>query len=512
MVETPGYCGSQIASAKSSAREDLVELVAGCADDLGQFHDAVLGRPPLTLHQERIAASITRNRWTICPTAHAQGKTWLAPSLVLGWLYTRPGSIVLTTSPSNNQLVHALWGGIKAAHRRSRFPLAGRLSEGSATPQLLRLDDRWFAIGFSAGKVESFQGIRPDGGECLVVVDEASGVDDAIWAAIESLGATSHLVLGNPIRARCHFRTLYDLAVAGVPGYAAVRLTAFDSPYASMTDTEIAAAGLPRGLASRDWIDGVRRTYGEGSLYWRTRVLAMFPDEDHDQLLPAAWLDRCRLVARAAGHAPAQLALDLSKGSGRDRTVAMVGDLLGLREVIEDSTISLHSAANLAALLCGRHGVRHELVVYDAGGWAGSDFRRYLDAVGLREAVGYRGGDAGGGEFANARARAGWRLRQRLDPDRPSWCAPRPVDRSPVPTATRNPALAPPPPAQPPWHVPGSIACWDQLRAELAELRYRHDGPKIRLERKEDLQLRLGHSPDLADTALMLASRWDFDG
>jgi hypothetical protein len=66
---------------------------------------------------------------------------------------------------------------------------------------------------------------------------------------------------------------------------------------------------------------------------------------------------------------------------------------------------------------------------------------------------------------------------------------------------------------QPPFAMPMSVlgANAADLRRELSEIRYRHDGPKIALETKAEMTARLGHSPDLADAMVMSASVWDFD-
>jgi hypothetical protein len=489
----------------AASRDAVAELLADCHDDPGLFHEAVLGRLPLHAKQEEIATSVVENRVTVVPAAHGVGKSWYAASAALHWLYTRPGAKVVTTSASNTQLVTVLWGAIKTAHRASRIPLQGRISDGHAIPQRLELGPEWYAIGWSAKRPESFSGIH--GGEILVIADESSGIDDAIFDAIESLGYSSLLLLGNPIRATGHFKRLYELATSGEPGYRGIHLTAFDSPHATMTDAEVKAAGLPRGLTTKTWIDRVRRVYGEGSLYWVTRVLARFPDQDHDQLLSAGWVDRCQLVDRVNAFADPCLILDLSKGTGRDRTVIVAADYLGIRELAEDNRIDLPSAAVLARQWQVRYGVRSDRVVYDAGGWAGSDFARHLEQVGIHGATGYRGSDGGGSRFANQRSRSAWRLRQRLTPDRPIYSPP-PIDDSMENPLRRLPAQTAP--IQPPFHIPAG-PYWPELRQELLELRYRHTLKKLALELKEDLSARLGRSPDLADAMIMLASLWPDD-
>lgn len=490
----------------SDRRQRLADLLADCHDDPGLFHEAILGRLPLHGRQEEIARSVCTNRVTVVPAAHAVGKSWYAATAALHWLFTRPGSKVVTTSASNNQLVSVLWAAIKNAHSGSRIPLAGAISDGHAIPQRLELGPEWYAMGWSAKKPESFSGVH--GGEILVIVDEASGVEQPIWDAIESLGYSSLLALGNPIRSGGHFRALFEQARAGAPGYAAYHLSAFDSPYAKLTDEDVKARGLPRGLATASWIERIRRLFGEGSLYWRTRVLALFPEQDHDQLFPQAWVDRCVLVRRAGGNSVPCVIVDISKGTGRDRTVVLAADYLGLREVHGSNQVGVQEAAVLAVQVAQRHGVRPENVIYDAGGWAGSDMRRYLDQFGYHGATPYYGSGGTSGRYRNLRSRCAWRLRQRLDPERPTRVRLRRVDPYQPPRSQPAPE---PIEIQPPFHIPAGLQGWEEMREELLELRYRHDGPRLELEKKENMAQRLGRSPDLADVMIMLASAWPDD-
>jgi hypothetical protein len=495
----------------------VAELLADCHDDPGLFHEAILGRPPLHDKQELIGRSVLRNRITVVPAGHAVGKSWYAATAILQWLFTRPDSKVITTSASNAQLVSVLWGAVKTAFARSKIKLPGRISEGNATPQRLELAPEWYAIGFSAKKSENFAGFHGD--NILVVVDESSGVDQPIWDAIEGLGYTSLLALGNPLRGSGHFKALYELAAAGAPGYAGFRLTAFDSPLAALTDEQVRAAGLKPGLTTKTWIDRIRRLYGEASLYWRTRVLALFPDEDFDQLLPTEWVERAFNAVRPQGiyAGPRRLSLDLSKGTGRDRAAAMVADDLGLLELVADPHLNLVALANLARRLSARWGVAHDQITYDAGGWAGNDMARHLEALGIEDAVPYYGSGKGGARRKNKRTRSAWTLRQRLDPDRERILPPpaRQIAEDGPPQIINVRRAAPNPIAakQPAFCLPAAVvgAHADDLRQELVALRYTHGGAKIELEPKAAMAQRLGRSPDLADTLIMNASLWEPD-
>lgn len=261
-----------------------------------------------------------------------------------------------------------------------------------------------------------------------------------------------------------------------------------------------------------DFAEGLRGTYSE--MFARQELGGEWIDESEDRLILDSWLDRCVLAKRQDGANGGQrwLSMDVSKGSGRDRTVAFVGDALGLLACEVSNRIDLPGAANLVATMSRRWGIPHDRIVYDAGGWAGPELGQYLEAVGITSASPYFGSASGKARFTNQRSRCGWALRQRLTPDRPRLLDPPRIDpHSFLPEVSHVRTPAPPiSDTQPPFVIPPSVIGphWGNMRDELAELRYHHEGAKIAMESKADLVDRLGHSPDLADTLLMAASMW----
>jgi hypothetical protein len=273
--------------------------------------------------------------------------------------------------------------------------------------------------------------------------------------------------------------------------------TSYDNPFLDPLEIDAARAELPQWVFEQEY-------------------LAKFQAEGGDTLLAPGWLDLCAAVTRAHGFAgePA-IAVDIAKGTGRDRTVIVVGDDLGMLDLIVSNTVSLPEAAAMVARTAPRYGVRHERIVYDAGGWAGPDFGRYLEALNILDATPYFGGASGGGRYANRRSRSAWALRQRLDPtrarlpdappmqglDRDRYLLPHLESQRPADPATGVP---------PPWAIPPAVVGvhWGEMREELLALRYTHGDRKLALEPKEDLVGRLGRSPDLADAMIMLGSLW----
>lgn len=274
------------------------------------------------------------------------------------------------------------------------------------------------------------------------------------------------------------------------------RYTTYDNPHIARSEIENARLELPEEI-------------------FRQEFLAEFLDETVQVLLPEEWVKRCYNAVRSSRTGlPRSLAMDISKGTGRDRTVVGVGDDSGLLDLVVSNVIDVRSASELAAGLARQWGVPQHRITYDAGGWAGSDCGRYLESLGYPGAVPYYGAVPGGVRFANRRTRAAWALRRRLDPDRPRMpAASVAADNDYLPRLTRgNYPPAPEPVVQAPWSIPAKVigAHWVDLEKELAELKY-EVGIKIALENKDRMMDNLGHSPDLADMLIMLASTWDVD-
>jgi hypothetical protein len=149
---------------------------------------------------------------------------------------------------------------------------------------------------------------------------------------------------------------------------------------------------------------------------------------------------------------------DLGEGGGRDSTVILVGDAFGLLYGEESPWVG---PAQAAAHMAGLHrtwDVRQDRIVFDAGGGRGLDVRPYLEQHGITDALGYKGAREGGEKFKNKRSAMGWRLRQRLDPERPREL---PILRH---DQERKPSVFDPPPdpttheKQPPFCLPGRQA------------------------------------------------------
>jgi hypothetical protein len=119
-------------------------LLDACRDDPARFHEEVLGRQ-LWSKQVAVCKEIARSPVTVVPAGRAVGKSFLMAGTVLWWLYTRPGSLVITTGPDHRQVVSVLWKEIRRA-LRPRFENGQRIS-----PRLNLGVDHLCPQGFLAG-------------------------------------------------------------------------------------------------------------------------------------------------------------------------------------------------------------------------------------------------------------------------------------------------------------------------------------------------------------------------
>ena len=392
-------------------------LLDACRDDPARFQEEVLGRR-LWAKQVEVCQAIARSPITVVPAGRAVGKSFLLAGTVLWWLYTRPGSLVITTGPDHRQVVSVLWKEIRRA-LRPRKGLVGpdgrglvlghdHLTAGYNSPQRLvvKMGTEWGALGFAAQYEEGFSGQHA--GDLLVIVDEASGVAAPIWSAIHGLAATRLVVAGNPIRYDCHFRELHDLRGQGHrQSITSVGISSLETPDAGKDVS-------PVGMASRTFLNQMREIHGEESPWWRSNILGIFPGQESVRFLPSAWLDACTResvpndelwVDYPAGSA--FMGVDIGGGVGADRSVAVVRNQKQILAVFASEWHGVldearHRLEPVVVALARKWGVAPERLVYDKAG-IGRSFGSYLASHGFEGAVGYFGAGKGGKLYVNRR-------------------------------------------------------------------------------------------------------------
>lgn len=451
-------------------------------DDPGYFNHVFLGGPSFWWQQEEIAQAVAKYSNVYVESGNSTGKDYGGSRTILWWLFTRVNSLAVAAAPSQTLLGTVLFKEIKRAHARARIPLGGTITDSpNASPQTLRINSYgWQLLGIATRGVERLSGQHDPNSNLFQLVDEASGMEDEPMEALDSQNPRKRLTIGNPIKAEGRF---YRDCIAAEK----VR----DDPnrkthliiVPSTNSPDIHLEDSPRGLADQKFLRRARESYGEDSLWWRTHILAQRPTVSAEGLLPEPWLDFAAKQIRPRDlpgmdriRGVRRLACDLGEGVGRDKTVIVVRDDLGILEVAHSAAWGLPEAAGKMRELSRKWMVKDEHCSFDALG-IGRDLVNHLKREQLN-ARPYRGSASVKGDFANLRSLSAWKLRQRLDPHRDD---PGSIGQKQIPFCIS----------------PGEW--WPQMRSELVELRYELIGQKTKLENKEDLLTRLGHSPDFAD-------------
>jgi hypothetical protein len=232
----------------------------------------------------------------------------------------------------------------------------------------------WGVLGIATRGVERLSGQHnPD---LLVVVDEASGIESEIWEALDSQNPRKLVIFGNPLRAEGRFRELSlraerersDPTIPEEERIHEIRIPSTSSP-------DIDHDRSPRGLADKGFLTAAKRQYGDTGLWWRTHVLAQFPEISSDVLIPGAWLDWATRPEHRVGVSAIdprcgrkRIACDLGEGMGRDRTVVLVRDDLGILECVASAQTGLPEEAKLIRDLALKWHVEHESITYDQAG------------------------------------------------------------------------------------------------------------------------------------------------
>jgi phage terminase large subunit len=313
--------------------EQAREVTARIAADPVWFAEHILGHDVWGVPRAILTALAQPRARVAVKSCHASSKTFSAAEAVLWTPYA--GGIAITTAPTARQVRRLVWTEVNSMYPAARVPLGGELLQTE-----FRIAADLYALGLSTDAGVNFQGFhaRP-GGFMLVVLDEAPGVEPAVYAAIEGIragGDVRVLALGNPDVPSGPF---YDAFSSHRSGWTTFTIDGFDTP--NLEDEERPGRQLtleelltlpdhrldvgPRPyLITRRYILEKYTEWGEQSPLWQSKVRGQFPDQSEDALLSLAWLEAAKRSAiQPQDTDPWEAGIDVA-GPGEDETVAGV--------------------------------------------------------------------------------------------------------------------------------------------------------------------------------------------
>jgi len=204
-------------------------------------------------------------------SGHGVGKSSCASWLMIWHQLTRFPQKTVVTAPSHSQLHDALGAEVRKWITVLPDVLKDQLEVFTDQIRLKASPSESF-ISFRVsrpekGSAEALQGVHSD--HVLLVVDEASGINDAIFEA--SAGSMSGenattILLGNPVRGQGFF---YDTHNKLSKNWKTLRVNCEDSD-----------------RVSSDFVQDIADRYGESSNQFRVRVSGEFPLADDDAIIP----------------------------------------------------------------------------------------------------------------------------------------------------------------------------------------------------------------------------------
>ena len=244
--------------------QDQFDLRKKILEEPDWVYPALLGMYPWS-KQWDVIHSVRENKRTAVRSCHGSGKTAVASAVVLEFMLQGPCRVI-TTAPTWSQVEQLLWREIAQRHRNIQ-PAFGKLFKTQ-----LEVAPDWFAIGLSTDTPERFQGHHAP--RMLLVVDEASGVDDAIFEASEGFltaDGARVLLIGNPTRTAGTFYRAFKPD----SGWNRIHISAFDSPNFTGEEVHPDAA---RALVTPEWASDAAQQWGIDSPAYKIRVLGEFAE------------------------------------------------------------------------------------------------------------------------------------------------------------------------------------------------------------------------------------------
>jgi len=246
-------------------------------------------------------------------SGHKVGKSTTAAILALWWYCTRDRARVVMTSASARQIKAILWKELRRLYRRARWPIGGDFAKDPETG--LQYPDGREVVGFSTDEPEKMAGIS--GPAVLYLCDEASGIGEEIFEAIEGNAAGGALVIlfSNPTKTSgAFFRAFHEEAGE----WECVQIS-----------SEEAAAVVPPipGLATREWVDEKKRVWGVDSPLYAVRVRGDFPKQADNAVISLHMVTEAnkRWHAMARGPMPKdrlRIGVDVARYGGDETAMA----------------------------------------------------------------------------------------------------------------------------------------------------------------------------------------------
>ena len=259
-------------------------------DDPVAFAHEVLGIA-LWAKQVEVIEAIRDNLRVAVASGHKIGKS-MSAAIVALWFYASfEDARVVMSSTTSRQVDQILWRELRMLFARSgrcvdckagepRGPrpcphshlLDGDMHELARSG--LKAPDFREVVGFTAREAEAVAGVS--GKNLLYLIDEASGVPEAVFQAIEGnrAGGARIALFSNPTRTEGEFFEAFDSK-----DYKRITISSEESP------NVVEGRDVIPGLATRGWVEEKKREWGVDSPIYKVRVQGKFVIGEEGKIL-----------------------------------------------------------------------------------------------------------------------------------------------------------------------------------------------------------------------------------
>jgi hypothetical protein len=252
---------------------------------------ALWAKDKLKIHlwskQVEIAEALVQHKKVAVKSCHGSGKSYFASVVVAWWVDTRYGTeaVVVSTAPTYEQVNKILWRYIRQHWGKNKLM-------GNVTQTDEWKDSKGEVVAWGRKPADTntqgFQGIHSSGG-VLAVIDEACGVNETLFTGVEAITTGSGdriLAIANPDIPTSEFGRIF---LKDDPSWHKITISAFDTP--NFTG-EYMPEESRKGLVSVEWAEEKKRSWGEDSPRYKSKVLGEFTTEGGRSLFTMETLTR----------------------------------------------------------------------------------------------------------------------------------------------------------------------------------------------------------------------------
>jgi hypothetical protein len=290
-------------------------------------------------------------------SGHGIGKSTISSMIILWFLFGRPECQVACTSPTQDQLFDVLFKELKKWIDRMPANISSMYIWEKSHIRMKESPETWFARAKTASKenTEALAGVHADW--VLMLCDEASGVDEAIFETMEGALTSGNILVflvSNGTRANGYF---YDTHHKDKERWQNYKFSSLDSP-----------------RVDKKYVQSIIDKYGEDSIQYAIRVKGEFPKEDgmDDSGYIPLLQDKNIITRPDEGQrlrfaSNSVLGVDPA-GDGDDKTSWVIRDNFKAKKLYEENKSTAKSIAERTLTFMNEYNIRPRNVVVDAFG------------------------------------------------------------------------------------------------------------------------------------------------